>query len=343
MNHEAYVRAHLRRLGASPSVLDDLTQEVWLVALARSPSFANEAATRAWLSQVCRRVAAGERRTRARSPLLASETPDLPVDAEQMRHIESALDDQQGLAALAGLREEQVDLLSLYGSGELSMREVAEILGAPEATVYSRYRAAISEASSGLRRSERAGRSAVNAPDVPQASSKSVQTLAADQELAADRGELVLYRCDADMVVGRIGNVIVTRWRRGRFERTVDVLGSVMDSAAARMSMPLVLLNDGDADVVHPNAAERKALRNHIRDHSHQASLAVDIFNTPFTRFIAGIINGIMLVTRSSTSFAMVPSPEAARRWVEPRAFSKHGAISWSEVLDAFQVVRAQA
>lgn len=339
--HQGFVRSQLRRFGAQPGVLDDLTQEVWLVSLARAPSLLDERATRAWLTQVCRRVAAGERRVRARFPLLRNETPDLAVEPQQVQRMESELDEQECLAALSRLSEEQLDVLSLYGSGELSMREVADLIGAPERTVYSRYRAAVDEVSRELRRCKRVGLRSSIPP--PMRASSPPPSSPIDLEAAADAGALIIYRCDDEMVLGRLGNVVVSRWRKRLFERTMTDIGHVIDLAHSRMRMRVVMVNDGDADLRLPNAAERVALRHHIREHSHKVARAVDILNSPVTRLLAAIVNGILLVSRSTTSFTMVPSVEQARRWAHPHAFTKDGPLAWERVAETVQHFREQA
>jgi RNA polymerase sigma-70 factor (ECF subfamily) len=337
--HEAFVRSQLKRFGASASALDDLTQEVWLVSLARSPHFPDERALRAWLVQVCRRVAAGERRSRVREPLLHQETFELPVAARQTERIERVASEQERIAALASLTDEQLDVLALYGSGELSMREVADLIGAPEATVYSRYRAAVDEVNRKLRRSERVGPRTSSAP--PPRISSYPPNMAFDREQAADEGKLVIYRNDADMVLGRLGNVVVTRWRKRLYEQTVNDLESAMALVSERMNMPLVLVNDGDPDVRLPNAAERAALRKHIR-WAEQVAIAVDIFDSPITHLISALISGIIMVTRSNTSFVMLRSLEAARRWVEPHARSKRGRVAWEDIVQVVAHFRQQ-
>ena len=336
-----FVRSQLRRYGASTIDLEDLTQEVWLVALARSPTFNDERATRTWLSQVCRRIAAGERRTRARTPMLREETPpDLSVEAEQADNVERGFDEQKSLAALARLSEGQVDVLALYGSGELSMREVADLVGEPERTVYSRYRSAIDEVSRELRRSERVGPRTSSAP--PPRMSSNPPSVLEDREAAADRGEFVLYRRDEQLVIGRVGNVLISLWRKRIFEQSAADVGGTIKMVSERLAMPLVMVNVGATDLALPNAKERSALRYNIRDTSQDIVMAVDIWDTSFTRLLSAIMDGILMITRSNLhlSFAMVPSVEATRRWVEPHARTIHGPLPWERVAAAITAVR---
>ena len=97
--YRAFVRWQLRRFGASADALDDLTQEVWVVSLARSPKLTDDAATRSWLIQVCRRVVASDRRSRARMPLWDGSAPEIRIPPEQAERIDDELGERQRRAA----------------------------------------------------------------------------------------------------------------------------------------------------------------------------------------------------------------------------------------------------
>jgi RNA polymerase sigma-70 factor (ECF subfamily) len=340
---QGFVRSQLKRFGVSSIDLEDLSQEVWLVALARSPRFDDERATKAWLTQVCRRVAAGDRRTRARTPLLREEsTGDLPVEPNQAQQVESDLDEQESLAALAQLSEGQLDVLALYGSGELSMREVAELVGDPEPTVYSRYRTAIDSVSKELRRTRRLGPRTSTAPPAPRRSSLP-PAVVGDRERAADLGEFILYRADAQLVVGRVGNVIVAHWRKRIYVQSAEEVGAAIRGAYERLQMPLVLVNVGAPDLTLPDAAERTSLRHNIFDTARNIVMAVDIVDgAPIRRLLAAIVTGLLVVTRANQhlSFALVPSLEASRRLIEPHVRSIDGPLPWDVIANAVHRVR---
>jgi RNA polymerase sigma factor (sigma-70 family) len=323
--------------------VEDLAQEVWLVALARSPAFPDERATKAWLGQVCRRIAAGERRSRARTPLLRTDAePDLPVEPEQPEYVERELDEQKSLSALGRLSETQLDVLTLYGSGDLSMREVADLMGEPEPTVYSRYRTAIDEVSRELRRSERVGPrlSSIPAPRI----SSIPPSLPVDRESAADAGALILYRSDDEFVLGRVGNVVIARWRKRMYERSSADLSALLKMVHARLNVPLVLLNDANADLVLPNATERGGMRHMVRDTSKDIAVVVDIFNAPTARLLTAIVNGMVLISRANLymSFFMVPSIEAAKNWAQAHTRTPSGPLAWNVVADAIRHIRAE-
>ncbi len=264
--------------------------------------------------------------------------PDLPVAAEQAEQVERHFDEQESLAALARLSEGQVDVLALYGSGELSMREVADLVGEPEGTVYSRYRSAIDEVSRELRRSERVGPRTSSAP--PPRMSSRPPAAPPDHEAAADLGTFVSYRADPRLSIGRVGNVVVSYWRERMFEESAALVAATIKMAGARMGMPLVMINIGEPGLALPNAQERSSLRYNIRETSPQIGVAVDISNSaPIAGLVTAIVNGILLITRSDISFAMVASVDGARRWVEPRSRTSRGALPWETVARAIRLV----
>ena len=340
-SYGGFVRSQLRRYGVTSADLEDLTQEVWLIILARSPSFPNEPATRAWLSQVCRRVAAGQRRSLARTPVLRDErAPELPVDPEQNEQIELELDEQKSVAALAQLSEAQLDVLALYGSGDLSMREVAELLGEPEGTIYSRYRGAIEDVSRALRRGEWVGARSSASVSTPQRGNPPL--VPTDREEAADRGELVFYRREERLVIGRIGNVVISLWRKRVFEQSTADVGAAIKMVAERLRAPVVMVNVALSDMALPNAKERATLRYNVHERSRDIVMAVDIVDIRLVRMLYAIVAGLLSITRSNRvlTFAVVPTVEEARRWLEPHTRTVDGPLSWERLQAAIIAVR---
>jgi RNA polymerase sigma-70 factor (ECF subfamily) len=138
--HFAFVWRSLRHIGVHADDADDLAQEVFIIAHRRLHEVGEPA--RGWLFGVARGVAANERRRRRRSrhrhDVLArdAEATLAPVPCEQadavlaLRRLLASLPEEQALALLLA------DLEGLEGS------EIAEALGLPIGTVYSRIRLA---------------------------------------------------------------------------------------------------------------------------------------------------------------------------------------------------------
>ena len=138
--HADEVMRTLRYLGVPPSEIDDAFQEVFMVVHARLHELRSPAAVRAWLREIARRVALASRRRRAQRSDDARE-PTEPVDPRPSP--ETAHEKRDTLLHLLdGLSDEQRDTFVLYELEEMSMREVAEAMGCPLQTAYSRYNAA---------------------------------------------------------------------------------------------------------------------------------------------------------------------------------------------------------
>ncbi|MBK7862894.1 MAG: RNA polymerase sigma factor [Archangiaceae bacterium] len=136
----------LERLGVPPSGLEDATQEVFIVAHRRLPSFRGESSLKTWLGGIAVRVARDARRTHARKgsrerPLV--EASAVPGSAP---HIDDSLDRQKALAhvlrLLAQLDEDQRAVFVLAELEELTAPEISEMTGVNLNTVYTRLRAA---------------------------------------------------------------------------------------------------------------------------------------------------------------------------------------------------------
>jgi RNA polymerase sigma-70 factor (ECF subfamily) len=142
--HVDFVWRNLRRLGVSDADAEDRTQEVFVVAHRRFADFVDRGhGPRAWLFQIVLRVASDARRHHRRHP----EVPDggvaldhisiEPPQAEAMTRREdlSRLD-----AALASIDIARRAVIVLHEIEEMTAREIAQVLGVPLNTVYSRLR-----------------------------------------------------------------------------------------------------------------------------------------------------------------------------------------------------------
>lgn len=132
-----------RRLGGGLLDPEDAAHDVFVVALARVGSFEGRSSLRTWLFGVTRRVLANHRR-RARvrkfrerlsysGQLLARDHRPDPAQNASLRERRELV--HRCLDALSRKHREVLVLCSLEGR---TGREAAELLGVPEATVYSR-------------------------------------------------------------------------------------------------------------------------------------------------------------------------------------------------------------
>jgi RNA polymerase sigma-70 factor (ECF subfamily) len=132
----------LQGLGVPRGWLDDAVQDVFVIVHRRLPGYEGRSSLRTWLYGVVRNVAYKQRRRRARKPSeCLEEEPESPdrdpeeraQDEQAARFIRTfvkALDDRKREVFVACMLE------------QLSVPEVAQALGIPLNTAYTRLRAA---------------------------------------------------------------------------------------------------------------------------------------------------------------------------------------------------------
>lgn len=140
--HAQYVIRTLRHLGIKEADVDDVAQEVFVTVHRKLPEFEGRSKLRTWLYAICLRVASDHRR---RAYVVRERVTDSPpidtgerTGAEPDLRVESRAFVQQLLDALD---DDKRAVLVLYEIEGLSMREVADVVGCPLQTAYSRLHA----------------------------------------------------------------------------------------------------------------------------------------------------------------------------------------------------------
>ncbi|MCA9677978.1 MAG: sigma-70 family RNA polymerase sigma factor [Kofleriaceae bacterium] len=144
-HHAATVWRTLRALGVDAGRLDDAMQDVFLVVHRRLAEFEQRSSITTWLYGIARRVAADHRRRRTAERRLAGDAPldreispgESPLDAAQRREAAALL-----LELLDELDDDKREVFALMEIEQLAAPVVAELLGIPLNTVYSRLRLA---------------------------------------------------------------------------------------------------------------------------------------------------------------------------------------------------------
>ena len=140
--------------------MPDACQEVFTVVYRQLPSFEPHAPLPAWIYAITWRVARDHRRRGRRKPeVLSDTTPDTPASDD----LEAALDRRQQrerlLALLDRLDEDRREVFVLYELGEMTMNEVAAIVGCPPQTAYARLYAARRDLEAAVKRENARGES----------------------------------------------------------------------------------------------------------------------------------------------------------------------------------------
>jgi RNA polymerase sigma-70 factor, ECF subfamily len=142
--HAPTVGRTLRYLGVPESELMDAAQEVFLVVNRRYREFEGRSSLSTWIRQICLRVALSTRRRRGRRREdVLEQPPDAGVDADQHALIERREQRAVLNRLLDALDDDQRAVIVLYEIELLPMREVAETVGCPLQTAYSRRKAAL--------------------------------------------------------------------------------------------------------------------------------------------------------------------------------------------------------
>lgn len=126
------------------SHVEDLTQEVFMVAYKRLPEFENRAAITTWLFRIAYRIVGahvrGERRRRRLSELLGRK--QRAVEAQSPMLVEQLQVRKILIESVDRLPWKKRSVLILHDVEEWSAQEIAAHIGIPVNTVYSRLRGA---------------------------------------------------------------------------------------------------------------------------------------------------------------------------------------------------------
>jgi RNA polymerase sigma-70 factor (ECF subfamily) len=136
-----------RAFGSKSDEIDDVVQDVFLVVQRRHADLKDERLARSWIYSITRRVVSSQRRRkRERDSRAASDVESL-VSTQQspLAVAEHNFEVRLLSELLDGLDERKREVFVLSEIMEMSGREIAETIGVPMNTVYSRLRAAREE------------------------------------------------------------------------------------------------------------------------------------------------------------------------------------------------------
>ncbi|MBX3193413.1 MAG: RNA polymerase sigma factor [Labilithrix sp.] len=142
--HAPFVWRGLRRLGVPEADVEDVCQEVFVVVHRKLGDFEGRSSLKTWIYGICARTASDYRRSgRVRREIVTDAPPEAvqeggaQYDAVALRQARATLD-----RILDQLDDDKRSVFVLYEIEELTMAEVAEALGCPLQTAYSRLHAA---------------------------------------------------------------------------------------------------------------------------------------------------------------------------------------------------------
>lgn len=148
-----YVLDSLRRLGVAPADLDDMAQEVFLVAFRHHAQYDRARPIRPWLFAFAANIAANYRRL-ARHHREAAPADDVAADGAPSadERLDAARDRELVIEALGSLDPERSAVLILADIDGVPVSEIAAALKVPLNTAYSRLRLAREDFTAAARR-----------------------------------------------------------------------------------------------------------------------------------------------------------------------------------------------
>jgi RNA polymerase sigma-70 factor (ECF subfamily) len=142
VEHFDFACRSLRLLGVSVSLLEDAAQDVFQIVLRKLDDFAGDCSMKTWIFAIVQRVASNYRRAsrRKQRPLRPLLEPALSAEPSPEAFAEAAQAAARIQAFSDELDESRRAVFVLALVEEVPAREVAEALGIPLFTVYSRMR-----------------------------------------------------------------------------------------------------------------------------------------------------------------------------------------------------------
>jgi len=141
--HARYVIRTLRHLGVGESDVEDVAQEVFVTVHRKLAEFEGRSKLRTWLYAICLRVASDHRRRAYVVRERATDNPPIDTGERTGNEPDASFESRAFVQELLeGLDEDKRTVLVLYEIEGLNMREIAEVVGCPLQTAYSRLHAA---------------------------------------------------------------------------------------------------------------------------------------------------------------------------------------------------------
>ena len=146
-----YIYRTLRRMGAWPSEIEDLSQEVFLALRGSWASYDSSRPIRPYLFGIAFRIAAAHQRKRNREVAFGIVDPDdlapRPDEALQSKQLRAVV-----LVALEQVPLLRRAVLVMHDLDDVTVAEIASVLAIPLFTAYSRLRKARRELEAAVRR-----------------------------------------------------------------------------------------------------------------------------------------------------------------------------------------------
>lgn len=301
------VSAHLARVGVPRSDLDDLRQEVFLIAARRKPRLESEAAANAWVAEACHFVVLAHRRKAHRRREVVE-----PVDSSVFGNVVTANDvasvdfaADQLHAALARLTARERELLALRLAGDMPFRSLADLHDCDVKTVRKRFQLAESKLRKHLLRGA--------VPELAGLRPKELIRVAR----STDAPGLIL--AEPEVRVGAYDDTLILSWHGSFSEKALERFLGFGETLVKERGSRLRCLSVVDHSFAVPRFEERQRILEAIRfldEYCEALSLVGDAHNH---RVLDQILRGLGFLGQARYSFGSFPSVEAGAGWLVSR------------------------
>lgn len=329
--HTEPIRRHLQRFGARDHDLDDLVQEVFLVLHAKRELLASVKPLEPWLREVCRRVAASDRRRahRRREVAYGEQLETL----EQASGLDAAFEQEERELrlhhALAELDDYSRDLVALHELGDLPLADMAELVEADRKTVRKRLGTALRRLS--LLLGSKHWRGASPAAALP-----------ADADAPPRIGLpfRVLAR-HPDVNVGLVGSVLIAHWPGPATLEALELVDQQIDRAAELCDGCCAFLAIVESTSRPPDLASRRKLVAMLGDPRRRLGVYAAALEGGGAWLARPIMTGLSFLARPRFAMQYFEGLEAATRWLV-QSHAELTLTSQAELLECARRLRSK-
>lgn len=331
--HTTAVRRHLQSFGVRGHDVDDLAQEVFLVLHAKRELLAQIRPFDPWLREVCRRVAAGDRRRAHRRREVAFGEPMAIADEANGTDAAFELEEQQGRLhhALTQLDEYSRDLVALHEVGDLPLVDVAELIEADRKTVRKRLEAALRRLSA-----------LISADHTQTPRSRNLATPPAQPDIQPRRASefRVLARHPA-VNVGLVGCVLIAVWPGAATLEALQVVEQQLLRAAEICGAGAAFFAVVEASTVPPDRQARKKLIAMLEDPRGGISVYAAALEGGAAWIVRPIMSGLAFLARPRFAMQYFEGAPRAANWLVQN-YPQLTLTSEAELLHAISVLRSR-
>jgi len=304
------VRRYLAGFGVAPAELDDLTQEVFLIVMSKHGALAEIDQVGPWLREIARKLAAGQRRRGSRARTFSVEhaaealADTTPTQASQLEERQSA---EQLQRAMAALGDEDRDLIALHELGGLPLVAVAELVERDRKTVRKR----IAEANRKLSR-------LVRAQEVPRAHPNPLTRFAVPAAASARvrREPARFLGKTEDVVIGRVGAVLVAVWPGAPTVEALTLLGELMHATSREFGTGLVYLSIVEQTTSTPSLEARKLIIRMLQEQADNVGVYPHVLLGGMSWIVRPIMAGLAFLSGVPGSMPFFTNVERAAAWI---------------------------